>query len=310
MADKELSWQARWELDAIAKALPKLETEIKRLENALDDTTGVVQHPKPYPVEDVFKMRYEYYGTPEKAKETATAAFEQSQTVRDENQAIIASNKHTLDRLIQIITNAGLPASTSVRRARTRNKWTTVDTEWRQALGSHIPTHDSWDNIERRYHEWVKMCDDWRTKLNQEEYDVAEAKRKKKAEFDKEILRRSMAQKYGLDGDENESGFYDIIEAIIAKDKYLALAYYLERNRGDWHDGPSFAKEGLRHFIIETDTDQQIYDKINHYIQNWDGDGRIFRDCTWNYTELYEIVPNRELLADLQAVRKYYSEEW
>ena len=303
--DKKLSWQARWELDRIAQALPKLEQEIQRLEGALDDTTGVVQPTKPYPLRDVLKMRREHYGTPENAKAAADEALVGSLPVKDENQAVVASNKRIFDWLIQIITNAGLPATVNVRKIRSRTKWTSVDSDWRQILGSYIPTSDNWSEIERAYRDWVRMCDEWRAKLDRDVRLAAQALRQKDKEISAEILRREMVQKYGLNGD---CVLLAVIDVILDRDKYLMLAYHLERNRADWNDGPYWAENGLRRFEIQSSTDESIYRDIQHHVEDWQGDGRVFRDCEWNYTVLYEMA-DKALYGDLQTVRGHISED-
>jgi hypothetical protein len=95
---------------------------------------------------------------------------------------------------------------------------------------------------------------------------------------------------------------YDLREILLKKNKYLRLAYFLEKNRGDWTDGPSYAENGLSGFTVETLDDHLIFVDINDLIEDWGGDGRCFRDCTWNYGRIYsEFVPP-ELLADFQQL--------
>ena len=299
--DKQLSWQARWELGRIAEALPKLEAEIKRLENALDESTGVVQQFKPYPVSEVFGKRMESFSTPENAKAEAAKAFEASQPIHAENQLIRASNEKILQRLVQLISNAGLPESVSVRVKRSSTKYKSEHTEWRMALGVHIPVYDHWSDVERQYGNWIRSCDEWRTRLNREEYAAAEAKRRKDEELDREITRRTLSKKYGLGSD---ADFHEILEKLLDKDKYLSLAYYLEQNRNDWNDGPDSAKMGLRRFAVASETDHEISDDISSHIVEWQGDGRVFRDCKWNYSRLYEMVGDKTLLDDLEMVKE------
>ena len=82
----------------------------------------------------------------------------------------------------------------------------------------------------------------------------------------------------------------EAIDFVLDKNKYLRLAYFLEQNRNDWNDGPVEAERGLYGFTIEDKTDQEIYDELNGLVINWEGDGRVFRDCKWNYTVLYSMV--------------------
>ncbi len=109
--------------------------------------------------------------------------------------------------------------------------------------------------------------------------------------------------KYDLDLD---CDWNDLLEELINKNKYLYLSYYLEKNRNDWNDGCTYAEIGLINFNIENELDQKIYDDIIHYIYNWGDymDGRCFRDCKYNYSELYGIVAEQEpdLYKDFQVI--------
>lgn len=84
---------------------------------------------------------------------------------------------------------------------------------------------------------------------------------------------------------------------VLRKDKYLRLAYYLEKNRGDWSNGYDYAEEGLKGFRIESDIDISIADEIDILMSDDDVDGRVFRDCKYNYNFLKTLV-NRDVLAE------------
>ena len=111
----------------------------------------------------------------------------------------------------------------------------------------------------------------------------------------------TLCVKYDLDAEAEDC---DIREAILSKDKYLHLAYWLERNRGDWNDGYSFAETGLSGFHAETAEDNDIVADISSYIEDWDGDGRVFRDCEYNYGVLYGMA-DEALMKDLQTLQEY-----
>lgn len=99
----------------------------------------------------------------------------------------------------------------------------------------------------------------------------------------------------------------DCLELILSKNKYLYLAYYLEKNRNDWHEGPDYAQTGLNNFEVATAQDQAIYDEINGLISDWEGDGRCFRDCTYSYSFIYGLVVDGKLLSDLQKLQELES---
>ena len=123
-----------------------------------------------------------------------------------------------------------------------------------------------------------------------------------KARIEAESRRIALCLKYQLDPVATTQS--DLLELLLGKNKYLRLAYYLEKNRGDWNDGPSYAECGLNGFTIETPDDQLIYDDINGYISDWDGDGRVFRDCTWNYSRIYAEFVSEELLTDFKSINE------
>jgi len=96
------------------------------------------------------------------------------------------------------------------------------------------------------------------------------------------------------------------IEATLLKNKYLRLAYYLNKNRNDWSDGHSYAESGLSGFAVEKQIDSDIYNDISSYIDDgWDGDGRVFRDCKYNYTVLYGMVEDKSLVDLIQRLMVY-----
>ena len=97
------------------------------------------------------------------------------------------------------------------------------------------------------------------------------------------------------------------MDAIINKNKYLYLAHYLQKNRNDWSEGPNYAEIGLNHFTKDTLDDLAIYSEIHDLIEDWGGDGRVFRDCNWNYNELFTLVPP-DIMEEYKEIMKYISD--
>lgn len=102
---------------------------------------------------------------------------------------------------------------------------------------------------------------------------------------------------------------WEIQQAILEKDKYLRLAYWLERNRDDWSNGYDYADTGLSGFVVETELDQKIYDCINEILTEEDEyyDGRVFRDCEYDYGTLYGMVEDAELLKAIQQYKELFN---
>ena len=102
---------------------------------------------------------------------------------------------------------------------------------------------------------------------------------------------------------DNATTAKDALEEILNQNKYLRLAHYLEMNRNDWNDGCSYAVAGLTGFNPETAEDNAILAEINNLCADFDGDGRVFRDCTYNYGVLFSMVP-QQLLRDYSDLKE------
>lgn len=307
----EISRAATWELEKIEKATAELRKEILRLEAALDESCGVVQQLIAYPLEKVVRQTNQMsYGSPDAARKAAERAHQESLSVVEQNKVIISRNERIKARLIEVITNAGLPKTVSVRRARSRYKWDSVETDWYSAVSRHIPTNDQWALLQDSYKSWISQCDSWERRINEERAAKERAAREEKRKVEVEIFRRAMVAKYGMDA---EAGMWSVREKILSANKYLRLAHYLHLNRSDWSEGCDYARQGLREFTVEFGIDREIADEIRGFCDDWDGDGRVFRDCKWNYTRLFEMVEERtaDLMADYRKLQELApQEEW
>lgn len=87
-----------------------------------------------------------------------------------------------------------------------------------------------------------------------------------------------------------ESGWKEVLECLLSKDKYLRLSHYLCENRNDWNDGYDKAEYGLSQFQAESEQDREIVKDVQGCIDNWHGDGKVFRDTKWSYHEIYKLA--------------------
>lgn len=157
--------------------------------------------------------------------------------------------------------------------------------------------------VDNKYNAILKNIDDVRKTLviyaNKLKEEIRNKKlAEEKLEKEKKELHTLAIMRVRYTPDNLDSDAYEIMQNILAKNKYIKLGHYLHLNRCDWTDGCSYAKNGLDGFKIETELDQKIYDEIHGYISNWDGDGRVFRDCTYNYTELFNLADVDKTLMD------------
>lgn len=174
--------------------------------------------------------------------------------------------------------------------------------QWRSEVDRFVETTDGFGKIQNDHNKFLEQIERW----HMDQIKKLQVKQQEKEQREKNLIKsRELAQlqvKYNL---EPITNFEDVLDVILDKNKYLHLAYWLERNRGDWNDGSHYAECGLNGFVVETDTDQQIHDNIQYHIDDWCGDGRVFRDCEWNYSVLYGMVEDEELMKDFETVQKY-----
>lgn len=128
-----------------------------------------------------------------------------------------------------------------------------------------------------------------------EVYELAIKEDKAQYEENKKInLIFEIAKKQGY----NKEANLEDIKNFIYENKYLKLAKALNDVRNDWNDGCYLIEHALSHFSIDSILDENIVEEINECIKafdNGDTDGRVFRDCKYNYNYLYSLVPSEFL---------------
>jgi membrane-associated HD superfamily phosphohydrolase len=263
---------------------------------------------------DWFKAKA-YYGSAELIK-TEAALIERKQALLDkleqckqdcikveqDSAEAIANNQAIHQKVKLIMQHIGINGTYRERDTKSRStypKYNTVAAGYLFDLTRDIPTavKGGKPDFERtKYYieqEFNKVLSQVR-KTEQEE-------NAKKALVQKQHQIALLRAKYTPD--DAMSSAWLIRENILKQDKYLALAYYLEKNRNDWSDGYSYAEAGLNMFSVETEEDQLIVHEIESLIEDWDDDGRCFRDCAYNYGVLYGMVKNEQLLKDIEHLK-------
>lgn len=248
--------------------------------------------------EDGLKSAYEFIDT--------LAEFDKE---RHQNNVVkCKSNNKTYIALSNLLKRIGISEKYyGYKTNRSRQKdW--VYYNWPSEIYGQIPrdySENKLSDLVKKHKDKIKEIYDTEMKRIREEEEKKEIERKEKERNRKLAL---LLAKYDLDLD---CDWNDLLDEVINKNKYLYLAYYLEKSRNDWNDDCTYAKIGLRNFNIENELDQKIYDDIIHYIYNWEDymDGRCFRDCKYDYPELYGIVAEQDpdLYKDFQVIKENIS---
>jgi hypothetical protein len=162
-------------------------------------------------------------------------------------------------------------------------------------------TYDGYENAKYTYDNAIKVIEnaekEVKSNIEENERDTKNAQVKRETEL--KLLR--LIIKYELPDDSTK---YDILSHIRSKDKYLNLAIAMENVRVDWNDGCGEVEDALAEFLshIESNTDNEILVSVENAIERFDDDqdGRYFRDCEWNYSSLYTLVKDADLIDDSQ----------
>lgn len=230
-------------------------------------------------------------------------------SIRAKNALVAEHNQLQKARVISIMKTIGVSDTYSTyayKTSRSRNKTETKhNAGYLGDLGRYLTVMDNYKallaNIKTK-RDSIETFGKNLLKVSQKE--VAE---QKKIEDDNLKVNEMAGLRAKYTPDDYDSDIDEIREVLLGRDKYLHLAYWLERNRGDWNDGYYCAERGLSGFEVETEIDQLIEDDIQECIDSaGDGvDGRIFRDTTYDYGTLYGMVEDGVLLSDLELVQKY-----
>jgi hypothetical protein len=225
------------------------------------------------------------------------------QDVYDSNVPLIVENKNIIERIGLIMRTIGVPDSYTHSYYKTnnsRNKTTENKIAgWREDAARNIPTTNINIPDKKRL---VQSVEEAYAKAIHAAGEAEREVKKKEEELLKQNELAMLRVKYTPDNALSDA--WDILFKILKEDKYLCLAHYLQLNRGDWSDGYHYAETGIDDFSADSPEDKLIYKEITGLIENWDGDGRVFRDCKYNYDYLFNLVEDH-LVKDYNIVCKY-----
>lgn len=276
------------------RLIEKFTGEINRLKTLIptEGETGVKQL-LPYPELDFWNK----IGTWQSAKTQLTQRmaiveewYKACLPIRDQNVSIAAHNQVVREAAMNFMKSLKVPTKVSYYKT-SRSKYPDYkDAEWIGEIRKAIPADSGFSVIQRKY-------DDEKREFERKMKEIIAAEEKEAREKEKENKARlvtlavfEVAKELGME-EPAKAGVTDVLERILNQNKYLDLAYAMQRNRSDWNDGCDYTESALGRFKVETDVDQQIVDSVSsHCGENWDGDGRIFRDCMWNYDEIFAKV--------------------
>lgn len=224
---------------------------------------------------------------------------------RKTNLAAIENNKLVKEKVAFVMSQIGMPSTYSksyYKSNRSRNMTTeTVRAGWYDDV-ARIAVSDGYEAkilAAKQAFEALKKKAEDEKRLIREQEQTKEKEEKAK----KEVLAKARLQvKYNLTED---SDWDEVLEAPDKKDKYFMLARAMNDVRNDWNDGFGRVEWAISRFDVETEEDKEIEAEVNQILESEEEDGRIFRDCAYNYGELYAKA-NPEIMQDYETLKEYY----
>lgn len=229
-----------------------------------------------------------------------------SAEVEQFNKIADANNKAIHEKIRLMMQHIGVPNTYRVRNTKSKSmypKYDTVCAGYISDLTNHVPLVSQYGKPDIKALK-VALDSSYREALRKV---MAAEQIKIKKEEDAQKMHQIALLRAKYTPENATSDEHEILSAILEKDKYLRLAYYLEKNRNDWSDGPDYATAGIDSFEVDTSVDELIFDEIKGLIDSWDGDGRVFRDCEYNYNFIYSIVRDESLKKDLATYKECFN---
>lgn len=227
------------------------------------------------------------------ADRALAAAWATTQATHARNEPALEHNRRMQMIIRAVMKAAQVPDSfrAEVRSRGWRKKWETRPAGYAGDLNRTFPVDDGVETERLAHQRLTQEYGVYRAKA------VAEAEQRqrreeieKKAAADKRRADIQLAQiilRYGLPEDIEWPA---VLENLRARSKYADLAVAGVQTRGDWSEGFYRVQDALGRFVVETDQDKNIAADLLGCVRADERDGRVFRDTTWNYDRLFELV--------------------
>lgn len=276
---------------------------IKRLEEQITEKNGSIQELIKFPAEpssNNLSADRSYYERsnilPQELRDKANKWLDECKSIHEKNKPIVENNIKVVAKARAYMESIGLPTQVTRmdygKTGRAQGKRVSERAGWVVSL-DNVPIYQQdisyyiiiYNKIINKANE-CEQKDKEEKEKKQRANEIIEENRRKQVDYLTSLIKMEIPE---------HTEPADALDLILEKNKYLRLAYFLEKNRNDWNDGCDYAETGLSGFAVESDEDREIYKCVaGLYGEGWDGDGRVFRDCKYNYGELYKKVQEED----------------
>lgn len=246
-----------------------------------------------------------YTPTPDAIARHALQQLEEARAkdiaMHEKNVAAMENNKVVAERVRAFMAEIEMPGSHTERDTKSRSRYPktlTIQSGWIGDVARHIKTSDGFEYQTQVYERLKKDYEAYAARAAQEA-QTKRAEQERKLEAEKEARKANVelariVLRYELAED---SDWPEVLEALRGKHQRIDLAFAMMDVRGDWSEGPDAAENAMYRFQVETTEDKDIATCILSCLQNFE-DGRVFRDCEWNYDRLIQSVSDEQLVND------------
>jgi len=296
---EKIAYKLDWGIKDAEKAIQKIKESVNEQSEVLATLTSEGQVEKLIPCPMITTYYYvKNYKTPGGTRQQIEAIYKKAKSIYKQNLETIEKNKKIEQAIFAIMKKFNIPEKNYTYKSRRSKKQEWSLCEWTKEVRNFIPTIQQDPKI--IFEQKMKEIEKWEKEIITEKGEKEREEQIKENEKKKQNIIAYIALKYNCKPDANAE---EVFQTILKKDKYIALALGLERNHGDWSDNYSYAKDALVEFSVENKDDTAIVKDISLCIQEWDGDGRIFRDTLWNYDRIYTLA-NEEVLQDFRKMQE------
>lgn len=267
-------------------------------------TSGASSNPDSFKDHSRFYFKESKEQLIKKALVALEERFAKDVEIHDANKEALENNQKIRSHIIQMMKDFGIPDSYSIPDPKSRARFPKRITKrpgYVDDIVLWVKTSDGFEAAQTRYKTLKEKLE---TMLKEEQQAEEEAKQEKErlakeeAEERRKVLALAkMIVKYELD---DMATWDDVLEHLRSKNNLLDLAIAMMDTRGDWSEGP-YRVENALGFTPETDLEKWVHEDISEITDNWydhGGDGRVYRDCQWNYDVILGKIEDQDLVKD------------
>lgn len=292
--------------------LEDLEKEMVALQEKADENTGKIMPVKSLKgiVENVYHnpgdfAKSDFRRACKLAREKLEKNMAEVEALHTKNLQALENNKVVDKKIRTIMQNVGIDAQYTIYdypSSRHRTKQVIPKTAgFVDDIRRCVITDDGYAASKRFYETYLERIQEYENRGIAKEKEDARLAALEESRKKSEHVRAALCIKYNLAYD---SDMQTIEHHLRGRDKYLDLAAAMEANREDWSDGYYYVACALSRFQPVSDDDVRIHACLSEIVEDYDDvDGRIFRDCYWNYSKIYDMA-DPELLKDFRIVRE------